>query len=151
MEVIPEAFSRVAQELRLPVEGLMHRSLKALLLQEMRAAQMDMSDFKGRYGGLTPTSYAPASSVRRSTATLPGKTPSNGNILKHIFSILRISSPKSMMYEELARIAQEEFKDIINGWQVFFRRAGIPLKLMLPIIPKFRRFPSTFIMEAKNM
>lgn len=35
------------------------------------------------------------------------------------------------MYNELARIAREEFPDIVNAVQVFHRRAATPLKLRL--------------------
>ena len=37
------------------------------------------------------------------------------------------------MYEELARIAESEFGDIITGWQFFYRRATISLKLRLQV------------------
>lgn len=37
------------------------------------------------------------------------------------------------MYEELARIAEGEFGDIVTGWQLSYRRAAIPLKLRLRI------------------
>jgi antitoxin component of RelBE/YafQ-DinJ toxin-antitoxin module len=50
MDAIPITVSRVAKELSLPVDGLMQRSLRAYLTQEIRAVQMDMSDFQDRYG-----------------------------------------------------------------------------------------------------
>jgi hypothetical protein len=50
VERIPETVTHVAQELQLPVEGLMERSVRAFLLQEMRAAQLDIGDFQDRYG-----------------------------------------------------------------------------------------------------
>ena len=50
MEGIPATFTKVAQELNLPVEGLMQRSVRAFLMQEMRAIQLDVSDFQDRYG-----------------------------------------------------------------------------------------------------
>ena len=37
------------------------------------------------------------------------------------------------MYEELTRIAREEFGDIVTDSQLFHRRASIPLKLRLKI------------------
>ena len=37
------------------------------------------------------------------------------------------------MYDELARIAQEEFGDIVNAARVFHRRTATPLKLRLLI------------------
>jgi hypothetical protein len=49
MEGIPATITYMAQELNLPVEGLMQRSVRAFLLQEMRATQLDISDFQDRY------------------------------------------------------------------------------------------------------
>jgi len=37
------------------------------------------------------------------------------------------------MYEELARIAEGEFGDIVTSWQLSYRRAAIPLKLRLRV------------------
>lgn len=46
---IPTEIEQVASELRLPVDGLMQRSVRAFLLQEQRAVQMDIADFRDRY------------------------------------------------------------------------------------------------------
>jgi hypothetical protein len=48
MESVPETVTYVAKELHMPVEGLMQRSVRAFLLQEMRAAQLDIGDFQDR-------------------------------------------------------------------------------------------------------
>ncbi len=37
------------------------------------------------------------------------------------------------MYEELARLVNKEFGDIVTDWQFIYRRAAIPLKLRLQI------------------
>jgi len=37
------------------------------------------------------------------------------------------------MYEELARLAENEFGDIVASWSFLYRRASIPLKLRLQI------------------
>ncbi len=37
------------------------------------------------------------------------------------------------MYDELARIAETEFGDIVTGWYFIHRHASIPLKLRLQI------------------
>jgi hypothetical protein len=37
------------------------------------------------------------------------------------------------MYEELARLAEDEFGDIVASWSFLYRRASIPLKLRLQI------------------
>lgn len=37
------------------------------------------------------------------------------------------------MYEELARLAESEFGDIVTSWHFIYRRASIPLKLRLQI------------------
>ena len=50
VDVLPETMIRVAQELHLPIEGLVTRSLRAFLMQEMRSAQMDIGDLQDRYG-----------------------------------------------------------------------------------------------------
>ena len=50
VDVLPETVIHVAQELHLPIEGLMTRSLRAFLMQEMRSAQMDIADLQDRYG-----------------------------------------------------------------------------------------------------
>jgi antitoxin component of RelBE/YafQ-DinJ toxin-antitoxin module len=42
---IPRTAKQVAKELHLPVDSLIQRSIQAFLLQEMRAAQMDIADF----------------------------------------------------------------------------------------------------------
>ena len=46
---IPSEVEQVANALRLPVEGLVQRSMRAFLLQERRAVQMDIADFRDRY------------------------------------------------------------------------------------------------------
>jgi len=47
---VPTEVERVARELNIPLDGLMHRSLQAFLRQEIRAVQMDIADFQDRYG-----------------------------------------------------------------------------------------------------
>ncbi len=47
---IPMEVERAARELNIPLAGLMQRSLQAFLRQEIRAVQMDISDFQDRYG-----------------------------------------------------------------------------------------------------
>lgn len=37
------------------------------------------------------------------------------------------------MYEELGYLAINEFADVITDWQLFYRRATIPLKLRLQV------------------
>jgi len=37
------------------------------------------------------------------------------------------------MYEELAHLAENEFRDIVTGWHFIYRRAFIPLKLRIRI------------------
>jgi len=46
---IPEDVEQVASELQMPVDGLMQRSLRAFLMQEIRAVQLDVADFQDRY------------------------------------------------------------------------------------------------------
>ncbi len=47
---VPTEVERAARELNMPLEGLMQRSLKAFLRQEIRAVQMDIADLQDRYG-----------------------------------------------------------------------------------------------------
>lgn len=47
---IPIEVERAAKALNLPLEGLMQRSVKAFVRQEIRATQMDIADFQDRYG-----------------------------------------------------------------------------------------------------
>jgi hypothetical protein len=47
---IPISAQRVAQELHMPLDGLLQRSVRAFLLQESRAAHLDIADFQDRYG-----------------------------------------------------------------------------------------------------
>ncbi len=46
---IPTEVERVASELQMPVDGLMQRSVRAFLIQEMRVVQLDIADFRDRY------------------------------------------------------------------------------------------------------
>lgn len=47
--LIPRLAERVAIELHLPLDGLIQRSVRAFLLQEIRSVQMDIADFQDRY------------------------------------------------------------------------------------------------------
>jgi hypothetical protein len=47
---IPISAQHVANELHIPLDGLLQRSVRAFLMQESRAAQMDVADFQDRYG-----------------------------------------------------------------------------------------------------
>ncbi|MBS1250958.1 MAG: hypothetical protein MAG431_02557 [Chloroflexi bacterium] len=47
---IPIEVERVASELKIPVDGLMKRSVRAFLRQETRATRMDIADLQDRYG-----------------------------------------------------------------------------------------------------
>jgi hypothetical protein len=49
MTTMPLTVSRLAEQLHMPVEGLVQRSLRAYLLQQIRATQMDIADFQDRY------------------------------------------------------------------------------------------------------
>ena len=46
---IPTEVELVASELRMSVDGLVQRSVRAFLIQEMRAVQLDVADFRDRY------------------------------------------------------------------------------------------------------
>ena len=47
---VPATFERVASVLHISTDGLMRRSVRAFLRQEMRAVQMDIADLQDRYG-----------------------------------------------------------------------------------------------------
>lgn len=46
---IPAEVEHIASELQISVDGLMQRSVRAFLTQEMRAVQLDIADFRDRY------------------------------------------------------------------------------------------------------
>ena len=52
---IPEDVEQVASELQMPIDGLMQRSLRAFLMQEIRAVQLDIADFQDRYAATNLT------------------------------------------------------------------------------------------------
>ncbi len=46
---IPTEVEYVAKELSIPIDGLIQRSVRAFLIQEMRAVQFDIADLQDRY------------------------------------------------------------------------------------------------------